>query len=905
MAIIGEWIRRLGYLLRRRALEDELRQEMEAHRAQMGEPPAFGNTLRLREEARDAWGWRWLDDLVQDTRFACRMLRRSPGFALTAIVTLALGIGVNIGMFSLVNGLLLRPLYEDADEVVQVRSRTAGPPARGRAFSYPNYRDLQDGTTDIFANLAAADTGFVGLDVGETPRRAMASAVTANYFQVFAAPLAHGRFFTTEEERPGAAIRVAIISYPLWEQLGADPSTLGRLVRINREYFTVVGVARQGFTGTSIPGPEVWLPLGARETFSTEDRPERRVDAREVHELSVVGRLRSDTRIENAVAVLATVGRRLEQAFPSINAGYSLTMSKPSARLMFMPTAGTGETARLVLLLMLMPAVVLLVACLNLADLLLARGHVRRQELAIRSSLGGGRWRLTRQLLTEGLLLSLAGGGIALLLSAWATKELLASLRPLLPVAVTLPDVSLDWRVLLGTMAFSLLATLVFAAAPAVALTGRAAAADLKRQSGNEGRRPGGVRIGNVLVVGQIALSLLLLSSGGLFMMSAIGATNVDPGFRLDGGLIVQVDPALARYDESRGRQAHLTLIDRLRGVPGVEAVTIGSSPPFTSSGDSRDVAPAGGADARSPFGAAQGDRERVERSRSVDAVFSVVGRDYARVLGLPMLGGRDFSDAEMAPGSGERVTIIDDALAERLWPGEDALGRWIQFLDAKGPEARPLLVVGIIPAVKHSLGTPRPYPHVYVPLGQHYESAMTLLLRVAEGQDERAMLGPIGRVVRDVDERVPALSVATWRDHLNAGLDVRIIRVGAGVFSAFGGIALLLAILGVYGVKSYVVSRRTREFGIRIAIGAHPRALLWQVLREGGRITTIGIGIGLLLALGAGQFLQGILYGVKSIEPVVLVTAALILVAASLLASYIPALRATGVDPTVALRSE
>jgi hypothetical protein len=289
-----------------------------------------------------------------------------------------------------------------------------------------------------------------------------------------------------------------------------------------------------------------------------------------------------------------------------------------------------------------------------------------------------------------------------------------------------------------------------------------------------------------------------------------------------------------------------------------------------------------------------------------VGAVFSVVGRDYARVLGLPLLGGRDFSDAELAPGSGARVAIIDDALAKELWPGEDGLGRLIQFLDAEGPGARqPILVVGIIPAVKHSLGNPRPYPHVYVPLGQHYESAMTLQLRVAGGEGERAMLGTVARVVREVDGRVPVLSVATWRDHLDAGLDVWIYRAGASVFSAFGGIALLLAVLGVYGVKSYVVSRRTREFGIRIALGAHPRALLWHVLREGGRITAIGIGIGLVLALGAGQFLQGILYGVNGIEPVVLVTAPLILLAASLLASYVPARRATRVDPTVALRSE
>jgi predicted permease len=900
MAIIGEWIRRLRYLLRRRAWEDELRQEMEAHRAQMGEPPAFGNTLRLREEARDAWGWRWLDDLVQDTRFAWRMLRHSPGFALTAIVTLALGIGVNVGMFSLINGLLLRPLYEGVDEVVEVHGRRTAP-LRIRDLSYPNYRDLQEGTTNIFANLAASSTDFVGLDAGDGARSAYASVVTANYFQVFAAPPAYGRPFTAEEERPGAGIRVAIISYPLWEQLGADPGTLGRLVRINGEQFTVVGVARKGFSGTSIPGPEVWLALGAYESAFAQASADKTfggvpaspsLGAREFHELSVIGRLQPGIRVETAKAAVTTVGRRLEQAFPSVNAGYSLVISKPDRDLMFMPSTSGAAFAGPVLLLMLMPLIVLLVACLNLADLLLARGHVRRQELAIRSSLGGGRSRLVRQLLTEGLLLALAGGAVGLWLSTWATEALLASLRSMLPVAVTLPDVSVDWRVLLGAMAFSFVATVVFSAGPALTLSRRAAAADLKRHTGNERRGPGGLRLGSALVVGQIALSLLLLASAGLFVMSVIRMARADPGFRVDGGLIVSVDPALAGYDETRGRRAHLALLDRLRAVPGVEAVTIGSRPPFTSGGDSRKVAPAG--------------PERVEGSRSVGAAFSVIGRDYARVLGLSVLGGRDFSEAELTSRAGTRVAIIDDALAAELWPGENALGRLIQFLDARGPDAKqPLLVVGIIPAVKHSLDNPRPYPHVYVPLGQHYASAMTLHLRVAGGAGERAMLGTIARVVRDVDERLPVISVATWRDHLGAGLDVRLRRAGAAVFSVFGGIALLLAVLGVYGVKSYVAARRTREFGIRIAIGAEPRVLLWQVLREGGRVTTLGIGIGLLLAIGAGQFLQGILYGVNGVEPVVLAATALILLAASLLASFIPALRATRVDPTVALRSE
>jgi predicted permease len=457
---------------------------------------------------------------------------------------------------------------------------------------------------------------------------------------------------------------------------------------------------------------------------------------------------------------------------------------------------------------------------------------------------------------------------------------------------LTLPALDFDWRVLAGTVGFSLAATLVFGVWPAWALAGRAVAADLTRRVGEEGRqRAGGVRIGNALVIGQVALSLLLLASGGLFVMSALSAATADPGFRLDGGLLAEVDPSLAGYDEARGRQSHLALVDRLRTVPGVEAVTIGSSFPFTSLRDSRSVAAAGAADAR---------------SESVDAVFSPVGRDYARVLGLPMLGGRDFSDAELSPGSSERVAIIDDALAQRLWPGESALGRVIQFLDEEGPEVgQPIRVVGIVPAVKHSLSNPRPFPHVYVPLGQHYESAMTLHIRIADEDAERAMLATIARVIRSVDERVPVLRLESWRDHLDTGFDVWLYRAGARVFSAFGGIALLLAVIGIYGVKSYVVSRRTREFGIRIAIGAHPRAVLWQVLREGGRITVVGIGIGVLLAVAAGQLLQGFLYGVNAVEPVVLITAPLILLASSLLASYLPALRATKVDPTVALRCE
>jgi predicted permease len=598
----------------------------------------------------------------------------------------------------------------------------------------------------------------------------------------------------------------------------------------------------------------------------------------------------ADVPVENVGPALATVARRLEQAFPDVNSGYTLTASPPS-RLLFMPGSGTGINALLAVLLMVMPTIVLLVACLNLADLLLARGHVRRQELAIRSSLGGGRWRITRQLLTEGLLLALAGAALGTVLSSWATDALMTSLRPMLPVALSLPPLDTDWRVIAGTVAFSMAASLVFGAWPAWSLTSRAVVSDLKRHVGEEGRQPGGIRIGKTLVVCQVALSLLLLTTGGLFLMSAISAATAHPGFDVNGGVLAEVDASLAGYDEARGRQLQLALVDRLRAVPGVEAASIGSSFPFSGFNDSRLVAPVGGADAQ---------------SRTVDAVFTVVGRDYARVLGLPVLTGRDFSDAELLPGSAERVAMIDDALAQKLGFGTNAIGQLIQFLDEEASDSKqPLRVIGVVPAINHSLGNAHPFPHVYVPLGQRYESAMTLHVRISRTEAERTMLGTIGRVIRDVDPRAPVLRLATWRDHLDSGIEVVMFRTGARVFSAFGVIALLLAVIGVYGVKSYVVSRRTREFGIRIATGAQPRALLWQVLLEGGRTTTIGIAIGLLLAVGAGRILQGMLYGINSVEPLVLIAAPLILFAASLLASFIPALRATRVDPTIALRSE
>lgn len=886
MAILGEWLRRLGYLLRRRKHDEDLRRELEAHRAMLDDPRAFGNALQLREEARDAWGWAWFDDFVLDTRVALRTVVRAPLFALTAVATLALGIGVNVGMFAVVNAMLLRSPYDGPNEIVGLYTRSTSPTGESPPLSYQAYRELRDGTTSAFEHLAAYVTGFVGVHAGAGASRVMADAVSANYFQTINPALSLGRGFTADEEVPGRTSRVVVVSYRFWEQQGFDPSVLGRIVRVNGAPFTIVGVAPRGFTGTNVPGPDLWLPLGEAAVFD----PEASAGGSSAMDLSVIGRLRAGQTIESAAAVVTLAGRRLTMPLSADNAAYTLELAPPSWLPMFPGARRNVLAATIAALLMAMPLIVLVVACLNLANLLLARGVGRQQEMAIRSSLGAGRWRLTRQLLTEGLLLALAGGVAGMVMSSWATDALLASLRPLIPVAIGFPELSTDRQIVFATIVFSVIATLLFGAAPALAVSRRALATDLKdRRALNQPQRLGRARLGSLFVVAQVALSLVLLASGGLFVTSAIAAATADPGFRLDRGVVADIDSGLIGYSESRARDLHRTLVERLGAIAGVESVTIGSGLPFSSFGDSRSVA-------------AVGSRAQ---SGPVDAVFLAVGRDYARTLGLPPLAGRDFDAAELEPGR-DPVAIVDDELARTLWPGQSPLGESIRFDDASGAEVgRVMRIVGVVPAVKHSLGNPRPFPHVYVPLGQHHQSAMTLQVRLAAGVSESAMRAAIAGGIRAVDGQLPILRVRTWREHLDGSLDVWIYRAGARVFATFGGIALLLAVVGVYGVKSYVVSRQTREFGIRLAVGAEPRTLLWEVLRSGARATIAGVGIGLLLALGVGQLLRGFLYGISGVEPVVLVAAPLILLASSMIASYVPALRATKVDPTVALRSE
>jgi predicted permease len=556
---------------------------------------------------------------------------------------------------------------------------------------------------------------------------------------------------------------------------------------------------------------------------------------------------------------------------------------------------GNAEALQLATFLTLMALVVLLVACLNLANLLVARGHARRQEIAVRLSLGGGRGRLVRQLVTEGLVLALAGGAFGLLAASWATDALFVTLGPVFQqfVAVNLIVPATDGRVIAGTFGFCVLAALLFGLWPAWSLTRPAALDGLGQQAREDRGATSGRRGARALVISQVALSLGLLSTGGLFLMGARSAASADPGFSLDGGVVVDVEPRLAGYDAARGRETYRVLLDRLRALPGVVAASAASQVPF---GPSQDIAPVVPAGASDPQG------------RMVLPHRSVIAGDHFRALGVPVVRGRDFTGAETTIGGATRVAIVDDALAAHLWPGEDPLGRQLQFVT--GPSfqlGEPLEVVGVVPAVRYRLTDAEAGLHVYLPLGQDYDGAMSLHARVADGSEEsaRAMLGTVAGIVREVAPDVPLLGLRTWRQHRDLSSEVWIYRAGGMVFSSFAGVALLLTVIGVYGVKAYLVARRTREFGVRMAVGAGSRDVLWLVLREGSRTTAIGICIGLLLAVAAGRLLQGFLYGVGALEPVVLLSAPLVLLGSSLLAAYFPARRATQVDPVVALRPD
>ena len=840
--------------------------------------------------------------LLREVRFGARMLRKNPGFACAAVAVLALGIGANTAIFSLVNAFLLKPLLiHNPAELVGCFSRDIHKPAY-RAFSYPDYIELRQNGT-VFSSLLAHDMAMVGLSEGEQTRRVFADIVSANYFSTFGVPLFQGRSFTQDEEKPASAVPVVIVSYAYWKKTGADPQELGKTLRINGRTYTIVGIAAEGFTGTTaMISPELYLPLGVYEAVINDfDGRGRALAERNNHALILVGRLRSGVSQTSADALLATVASRLAGAYPEDDKDQTF-LAQPVSR-MGISTAPETDSGLLVpaVLLLAVAGVVLLIASLNVANMMLARGTTRGKEIAIRLALGGSRTQIVRQLLLEGLLLALVGGAAGMAVAYWSTGALVRSMARLAPLDIVYaagPDV----RVLFATIGFCVLSTVLFGLGPAWNLSGRNLFTSLKIGDRADLATSGGRGIysrRNLLVMAQISLSLMLLSAAGLFIRSSVEASRVEPGFHMGGELLAEVDASLAGYDQTRGQNVYRNVVDRLQTVPGVESVSLAATVPFGMISLGKTVQRAGDA----PSSAAGS----TTVSNEVECRYNIVSGNYFQTMGIPLVSGQIFTAADSV-STARSVVVLDQRASEQLWPGGGALGKHVRVTSGEGNEpAMDAEVVGVVANVQESVTGTRWQPHVYVPFGKAYQSDMNIHVRtgIQDPQAEARLLETIHNEIRLVDPNLPVLALQTMRIHVDSSFDLWVVRTGARMFIVFGGVALLLAAIGLYGVRAYTVAMRTREIGIRMALGARASDALRMMLREGMILMGIGAAVGLVLSIAVGKILSTLLYRVGSFDPVVLCAAPALLAAVALVACYIPARRAARLDPMAALRDE
>jgi predicted permease len=819
--------------------------------------------------------------MLQDFRHSLRLLRKTPGFTAIAVLVLALGIGANTAVFSLVDTLILRPRPGRIDALVAVFNRDRVKQSEYTDFSYPADVDLRN-RSGVFDSLMAHSFTTIGIRDGELTRQAFATIVSSNYFDTLGVTLAAGRGFTAEEERPGAGAPVAIASDAVWRRRDFDPAFLGSTVRINGADFTVVGVTPKGFAGSfAFVSPQWWLPIGAYDAITNAMFRERDtgLNDRRNHALNLAGALKSGV---SAGPALDGFARSLGAAYPDSDHDRTFLVS-PLPRLgISSRPQGDGPLPAIAGLLVLMAGLVLAVACLNLANLLLANGSARRREIAVRQALGSGRRRIVQQLVIEGLTLSAIGAACALLASWWTAAGLTAWLSTVVTFGIDFV-VEPSPRLIVAAMLFALVSTALFALGPAWSLSRSDLTNDLKLAPGLLTRRVAG---GSILLTGQLAVSLALVAAGGLFARAAVNATGADAGYPLERQIVVGLDPSLAGYDENRTRATYAAILERVRALPGVERASFASTVAF---GDVQMSGLVGmpGADA------------------DVDASLDIIGTDYFETLGLRTLRGRGFTAAEEQHDSPSPTAIVDAALARRLFGEADPIGRTIRVRLRRGDEPRPHTVVGVAPPLRHDLFESPPRPHVYVAYGSRFNTMMTVHERTAAPASETAVLDAVRRDLRALDPPLAVLWARTMTMHRDASISAWSVRAAAALFSAFGALALALAAIGIYGLKAYDVSRRTREIGIRMALGATRADVERLVMREGLRTTVVGLAIGLLLAVGLGKLLGSLLYQVSPFDPVVITTAAVVLSTTAMLACYLPVRRATRILPLDALRSE
>ena len=803
-----------------------------------------------------------MQTLWQDLRYGIRTLLAKPGFALVAIVTLALGIGATSTIFSFVNGILLRPLpYENSERLVLLDEAAPkrGIPSMG--VSFPNFVDWRE-QNGVFAGVAAYDDRSFALTGGGEPEQLSGGIVSHNIFEILGVAPMLGRKFRPEEDGPDQS-DVVILSHGLWERrFGADSGIIGQSIIVNNRARVVVGVMPLGFKFPETA--ELWIPL----------TPEVRNWTRNDHGISAVGRLKPGVTLEQAQADINAVARRIEELHPVTNEGMGVSLIPLRDGLV-------GDFRKALLLLLGVVGLVLAVACANVANLLLARASARQREIAVRAALGASRWRVFRQLLTESFLLGVTGGALGLVLALWGLDLLLAAIPVDLPFWMKF---NLDWRVLGFAAGTALLTSLFFGVAPAL----QAARIDLNETLKEGGRGGAGAsrhRLRRALVIAEVALSLILLIGAGLMTRSFLRLQQVNPGLNAENVLTLRVSLPSAKYDAPEKRQDFFKqLLERTRALPGVQAA---------------------GAISNLPLGGGSLGRSLTVEDYPVLSVGQtplvnncVITPNYFGAIGITLLTGRDFTNADARDAA--KVTIIDERLAREYWPNESPLGKRIRFGPPEDNEPWHT-IVGVVGEVKHeSLNLTR-RKSVYLPHAQISIGGMALAVRTRAYPESLA--AAIRDQVKELDPNQPVTAVRTMSEVISRS--VWQPRLYAILFGVFAAVALLLASVGIYGVMSYTVAQRTHEIGIRMALGAGRGDVLRLVITQGMWLVLVGVGIGVLASLALTRLMQSLLFGVGATDPVTFAGVTVLLAAAALIACYVPARRATKVDPMIALRYE
>ncbi|MGD8329241.1 MAG: ABC transporter permease [Acidobacteriota bacterium] len=820
-----------------------------------------------------------MDNWWQDFRYALRGLYRSKAFTFFAVLTLGLGIGVNTAIFSVVNAFLFRPLpVADPEQLVVIAAQTdlVEFPI---GISYPNFLDYRE-RDDVLQDAIVYVPAAVSLRRDGEAQRVWVEIVSGNYFDMLGVPALYGRTFNREEtEVPGAA-PVMVLDYGYWErEFGADPSVVGDSVEINGSHYTIIGVAPPDFPGTEfVIGVNGYLSMMMIDSLQPEYRGV--LDSRAAKFFRSMGRLQPGVTVAQADASLNALADELEEEYPQANRATDLTvipetMARPEPSV-------SGQLPTLAKLFMGLVTLVLLIACANIANLLIARASTRYKEIAIRSALGAGRLRIVRQLVSESIVLGLLGGAVGVVFGLWASGYLAAGASQLsldIPIRV---DLHPDLRVFGFAFLMAVAAGVIAGGIPAW----RASRGDLVavlKEGGRSGDGGGsGQYLRSSLVVAQVAVSLVLMVAAALFLRSLQNARNLDFGFRVQDTLMASIDPGLAGYDEEHGRQFYRDLVERARALPGVRSASIAGYVPLGGRAGLLPVRPEGA----------------VEEGDGLAALYNVVGTDYFRTAGTTVLRGRGITDRDTADAP--PVALVNESLARALWPDGEVIGK--RFTIGSASETW-IEIVGVTEDSKAIMVWEENRPMFYLSLAQRYASPATLILHTS---GDAAALGPSVRgEIAALAPDIPAYDVKTMQAHLENGPSLGIISVGALMVGTFGVVGLLLAVIGLYGVISFSVSQRAHEFGVRLALGASAGNVRRMVVGRGLLLAGMGVAFGLLLAVLVSLALAGFLLDVSAFDPVAYGGVVLFLAAIALLASYLPARRATRVDPLVALRNE